>query len=67
MKRIITTQEALDIEKAILFAILGLVPIDLDKNTLCVMTRKIFLDWCEAEGVAAIDVLTGIERRVKDE
>ena len=54
MGKIITAQEALDIQKAILFAILVLVPIDLDKNTLCDMTNKMFLDWCEAKGVTAI-------------
>lgn len=54
MGKIITAQEALNIQKAILFAILVLVPVDLDKNSLCDMTNQIFLDWCEAEGITAI-------------
>lgn len=54
MGKIITAKEALDIQKAILFAILVLVPTDLDKNALCDMTNQIFVDWCEAEGITAI-------------
>lgn len=55
MGKIITAQEALDIEKAILFTIMMLMPIALGKDTLCDMTREIFLDWCEAEGIDGIN------------
>lgn len=65
MGKIITAKEALDIEKAILFAIMSILPDDLDEDTLCVMTRAIFLRWCEAEEVIAIDKRFG-EIEVED-
>lgn len=60
MGKIITAKEALDIEKAILFTVMSLMPADLDEDTLCTMTRAIFLRWCEAEDVVAIDNRFGI-------
>lgn len=55
MEKTITAQEALDIEEAILFTIMTLTPIDLDKDTLCEMAHGIFCGWCEAEEITAIE------------